>query len=46
MEIHNLTEKMFKVPIGKTTKELGRRMSKQREKLGLFNKELENTNNN
>lgn len=46
MEICNLTEKMFKVPIGKMTKELGRRRNKQREKLGLFNKELENTNNN
>lgn len=46
MEIRNLTEKMFKVPIGRMTRELGRRMNKKREKLGLFNKELENTNNN
>lgn len=46
MEIHGLIEKEFKVPIVKMTKELGRRMTQQREKLGLSNKELENTNNN
>lgn len=38
MEIHDLIEKEFKVPTVKMTKELGRRMTQQGEKLGLFNR--------
>ena len=46
MERGNLPEKEFRVMIVKMIKELGMRMKAQREKLEVFNKELENIQNN
>ena len=42
MEIGSLPDKEFKVMVIKMTKELGRRIDEQSEKLEVFNKELEN----
>ena len=46
MEVDNLPKKEFRVMIMKMIKELKNRMDSQSGKLKVFNKELENVENN
>ena len=46
VEMGSLPEKEFRVVIVKMTKELGRRMDTQSQKLDVLNKELENIKKN